>query len=93
MAYEETSSDDAKLLVALPLFGGSWTQLLYVNENIAFARVDKIRKFYIGISAIELLVILLYLLRTVWNARRMAEAERKLRAKQAAEKSGEKANG
>ena len=75
LAYEETSSDDAKLLVALPLFGGSWTQLLYVNENIAFARVDKIRKFYIGISAIELLVILLYLLRTVWNARRMAEAE------------------
>jgi signal transduction histidine kinase/CheY-like chemotaxis protein len=75
MAYEEESSDDSKLLVALPLFGGSWSQILYVNENIAFARVDKIRRFYIGISAIELLVILLYLLRMVWNARRMAEAE------------------
>ena len=75
LAYEENSSDEAKLLVALPLFGGSWSQILYVNENIAFARVDKIRWFYIGISAIELLVILLYLLRMVWNARRMAEAE------------------
>ncbi|WP_290763521.1 response regulator [Fibrobacter sp. UBA4297] len=73
--YDETSSDGAKLAVALPLFGGCWTQILYVNENIAFARVDKIRKFYIGISAIELLVILLYLLRMVWNARRMVEAE------------------
>ena len=76
MAYGEESSDESKLLVALPLFGGCWSQILYVNENIAFARVDKIRRFYIGISAIELLVILLYLLRMVWNARRMAEAEK-----------------
>lgn len=75
LAYEEESSDEAKLMVSLPLFVGSWSLLLYVNENIAFARVDKIRKFYIGISAIELLVILLYLIRMVWNARRMAEAE------------------
>ena len=75
LAYDEKSSDGAKLLVSLPLFGGSWSLILYVNENIAFARVDKIRRFYIGVSAIELLVILLYLLRMVWNARRMAEAE------------------
>ncbi len=75
LAYEEETSDESKLLVALPLFGGYWSLVLYVNENIAFARVDKIRRFYIGISAIELLVILLYLIRMVWNARRMAEAE------------------
>ena len=76
LAYKEESSNEAKLLVALPLFGGYWSLVLYVNENIAFARVDKIRTFYIGISAIELFVILLYLIRMVWNARRMAEAEK-----------------
>ena len=75
LAYGEMSSDESKLLVSLPLFGGSWSLILYVNENIAFARVDKIRKFYIAISAIELFVILLYLLRIMWNARRMVEAE------------------
>ena len=75
LAYGEKSSDESKLLVSLPLFGGSWSLILYVNENIAFARVDKIRKFYIAISAIELFVILLYLLKIMWNARRMVEAE------------------
>ncbi|SHK36303.1 response regulator [Fibrobacter sp. UWB12] len=75
LAYEEQSSDDEKLLVSLPLFGGCWSLILYVNKNIAFTRVDTIRRFYIAVSAIELLVILLYLLRMVWNARRMAEAE------------------
>ena len=75
LSYEEAPSDETKLLVALPLFGGYWSLILCVNENVAFARVDKIRRFYIGISAMELLVILLYLIRVVWNARRMAEQE------------------
>ena len=75
LSYEEAPSNESKLLVALPLFGGSWSLILCVNENVAFARVDKIRRFYIGISAMELLVILLYLIRVVWNARRMAEEE------------------
>ena len=75
LAYEENSSDEAKLLVSLPLFGGYWSLILYVNENIAFTRVDKIRRFYIGVSALELLVILLYLIRIVWIARRMVEEE------------------
>ena len=75
LAYTEGERKESKLLVSLPLFGGCWSLVLYVNENIAFARVDKIRSFYIVISAIELLVILLYLIRMVWNARRMAEAE------------------
>ena len=75
LSYEEDSSNETKLLVALPLFGGYWSLILCVNENVAFARVDKIRRFYIAISAIELLVILLYLIRVVWNARRMAEEE------------------
>ncbi len=75
LAYDVVGSDESMLLVSLPLFGGCWSLVLYVNENIAFTRVDKIRRFYIIISAIELLVILLYLIRVVWNARRMAEAE------------------
>ena len=75
IAFVDKSSNEAKLGVAVPLFGGSWSLVMYVNENIAFTRVDKIRRFYIGISAIELLVILLYLIRMMWNARRMAEAE------------------
>lgn len=75
LVYEDYLSSDDQLLVSLPLFGGYWSLILCVNENIAFARVDKIRRFYIAISALELLVILLYLLRVVWNARRMAELE------------------
>ena len=75
LAYGLKSSDESKLLVSLPLFGGFWSLVLSVNEETAFTRVNKIRKFYIAISAIELLVILLYLIRMVWNARRMAEAE------------------
>ena len=75
LAYNEKSSSESKLMVSLPLFGGYWSLILYVNENIVFTRVDKIRRFYICISALELLVILLYLIRMVWNARRMAEAE------------------
>ena len=75
LAYKEKTSGESKLMVCLPLFGGYWSLILHVNENIVFARVDKIRRFYIGISAIELLVILLYLIRMVWAARRMAEAE------------------
>ena len=75
LAYDEVSSDGSKLLVSLPLFGGYWSLIFYVNENIAFTRVDKIRRFYIGISAAELLVILLYFLRMMWSARRMVEEE------------------
>ena len=75
LSYEDDKSKETKLLVAVPLFGGYWSLIMCVNENVAFARVDKIRRFYIGISAIELLVILLYLIRVVWNARRMAEEE------------------
>ena len=73
LPYEESSSDESKLLVSLPMFGGYWSLVLYVNENIAFTRVDQIRTFYIAISAIELLVILLYLWRMVRSARRMLE--------------------
>ena len=75
LAYDEVSSDGSKLLVSLPLFGGYWSLIFYVNENIAFTRVDKIRRFYIGISAAELFVILLYFLRMMWSARRMVEEE------------------
>jgi signal transduction histidine kinase/DNA-binding response OmpR family regulator len=75
LPYEESSSNEAKLLVSLPMFGGYWALVMYVNENIAFTRVDQIRRFYITVSAIELLVILLYLLRMVRSARRMVEAE------------------
>ena len=75
LAYEDEKGE-AKLLVSLPLFGDCWSLILVVNENIAFTRVDKIRRFYIAISAIELIVILLYLLRVVLSARRMAEAEK-----------------
>ena len=77
LAFNEAGrAEKSKLLVSLPLFGGFWSQVLTVNENVVFTRVDKIRRFYIIISALELLVILLYLIRVVWNARRMAEAER-----------------
>ena len=75
LSYKESSSDETKLLVALPLFGGCWSLILSVNENIAFSRVDSIRMFYIGVSALELLVILLYLIRIVWIARKMVEEE------------------
>ena len=75
LAYSEKSTNESKLLVSLPLFGGCWSLVLFVDEKTAFSRVDKIRNFYIAISAIELLVILLYLIRMVWNARRLAEAE------------------
>ena len=76
LSFEEKSSDEDKLLVVLPLFGGYWSLILSVNENIAFSRVDSIRMFYIGVSALELFVILLYLIRIVWIARRMVEEER-----------------